>query len=122
MELKLEENIILVGFREDIGDVMSSFDVFLSTSLYEGMPYSLIEALRAKLPIIATNVVGNNEIVENGINGYLFPCKDSDMGASKILKLIEDNKELENMKSSSYLLFKDKFTIENMINSIVKNY
>lgn len=62
----------LIGYRNDADAIVRAFDVYLLTSLYEGLPYSLIEALRSGVPIVATDTTGNNEIVQDGVNGSLL--------------------------------------------------
>lgn len=111
------DNTILTGFRSNIEDFLNTFDIFLTTALYEGMPYSLIEALRAGLPIVATDVIGNNEIVMENINGYLFETKKVDDAAKIILEIINLNK-ICNMSIQSLLYYEKMFSIDNMI----KNY
>ena len=74
-------NIIFTGFADEVPAYLSATDIYLSTSRWEGLPYALIEAQSLGIPIVATNVVGNNEVVENGKNGFLFEdarqaCRD----------------------------------------------
>ncbi|WP_232313342.1 glycosyltransferase, partial [Paenibacillus sp. P22] len=71
----LQGRIILTGFQKNPLDFVQTFNIYLITSLYEGMPYSVLEALNFGLPLVATNVIGNNEVVENGYNGFLFEKK-----------------------------------------------
>ena len=110
-EYNLEDKIIFLGFSKDTDYILNLSNLFLTTSLYEGMPYSLIEASRAKLPIIATNVIGNNEIVEDGQNGYLFNRENIEDASLKIIELINDKNKLIETSNKSYKLFEDKFTI-----------
>ncbi len=77
----LEKKIHMLGFRNDASVLVSMFDIYLSSALYEGLPYSVIEAMRARVPIIATDVVGNNELVIDGVNGMLFPVGNVEKGS-----------------------------------------
>lgn len=86
---QMEEHIHLLGFRSDASRLVGMLDIYLSTALYEGLPYSMIEAMRAGVPLIATDVVGNNELVIDGVNGYLFPKKDVREGARRVMDQIE---------------------------------
>jgi glycosyltransferase involved in cell wall biosynthesis len=72
----LERNVFLLGRRSDVSELLQSFDVFLQSSITEGYSLALVEAASTALPILATNVGGNSEIIENGVNGYLVPSKD----------------------------------------------
>ncbi|WP_246876383.1 glycosyltransferase [Lactiplantibacillus plantarum] len=62
----------MLGERPDSEIVVTAYDIFLTTSQYEGLPYAPIEAMRAGVPILATKVVGNSELVIEGKNGYLI--------------------------------------------------
>lgn len=81
----LADKVHLLGFRSDASKIVGVLDVYLSTALYEGLPYSMIEAMRAGVPIIATDVVGNNELVVDGENGRLFSTKVVSEGAGLIV-------------------------------------
>lgn len=118
----LNDKVKLLGFRSDVEQVLQIFDIYMITSLYEGMPYSLIEALRCKLPIVATDTIGNNEVIEDSKNGYLFEVRNHEQGTDKLISLIEDKKLIEKMGENSYKLFKEKFTLEKMILDIEKLY
>lgn len=111
---ELEDNITLLGDRSDSEMIVHSYDYYLSTALYEGLPYALIEALRAGVPIIATDVVGNNEIVIPGTNGQLINLKNIE-SIHQIFDFQYDEEEI--VKS-----FNDRFSIDNMIDSIKKEY
>jgi glycosyltransferase involved in cell wall biosynthesis len=67
----LQGNVHFLGERSDVRVLMESADIYLNTSRYEGMPIALLEAMRMGLPIVATNVAGNNELVVAGQTGLL---------------------------------------------------
>ena len=71
-ENKLKDICYLLPFNEKNEELISAFNIFLSTSLYEGYPYVLLDANVNKIPIVASNVTGNNEIVKNNVNGFLY--------------------------------------------------
>ena len=72
------ENVTLLGYQKNVNEYLHASDLYLSTSLWEGLPYSLIEATRAGIPIVASDVTGNNEVVFYKQNGYLFQVNDTD--------------------------------------------
>jgi glycosyltransferase involved in cell wall biosynthesis len=88
-ELKMENHVFFLGQRSDIPEVLKGFDVFLQSSLTEGYSLALVEAAISALPIIATNVGGNAEIITDGENGCLVAAKDVDAYASAIKALGE---------------------------------
>jgi len=88
--LGLTECIHLTGLRRDVPELMHSFDVFALSSLWEGLPRVLPQAMAAGLPIVATAVDGNAEVVTDGVNGFLTPPGDPGAMADAILRLLED--------------------------------
>ena len=114
-EKKLENRIKLLGFRLDASQIVGMFDIYLSTALYEGLPYSMIEAMRAGVPIVATDVVGNNEIVESGENGYLFALNRIDIVMEYIMKLMDQTGNA-NIKSKEFFLI--KFSLAKMMKDL----
>lgn len=75
-KLGVEKYVCLTGFRHDVPQLLKLFDLFVSASLKEGMPYTLIEALAAGSPVVATDVIGNRDIIRNEKNGFLVPSKN----------------------------------------------
>ena len=88
--LKLTERIHLTGLRRDVPDLLHSFDIFALSSLWEGLPRVLPQAMAAGLPIVATAVDGNAEAVTDGINGLLTPPGDPQAMAAALLRLLND--------------------------------
>jgi sugar transferase (PEP-CTERM/EpsH1 system associated) len=72
-ELGLDSSLIWLGERNDIPELLRSFDIFVQTSIFEGMSNTILEAMASSLPIIATDTGGNPEVVSNGENGILVP-------------------------------------------------
>ena len=113
-------NIIFTGFTDEIPAYLSATDIYLSTSRWEGLPYALIEAQSLGIPIVATNVVGNNEVVENGKSGFLF--EDAQQACQDIEILLNDEKIYGKMQAEALLNFKDKFDIGVTIRKMEKIY
>lgn len=87
--LGLTGRVHLTGLRRDVPDLMHSFDIFALSSLWEGLPRVLPQAMAAGLPIVATAVDGNAEAVTDGINGFLTPPGDPHAMAAALLRLLE---------------------------------
>ncbi len=68
---RMEDKIFLIGFMKNAAEYIKAFDIFTLTSLKEGLPYSILEAGRASLPVIASSVGGIPDIIENGVSGML---------------------------------------------------
>ncbi|WP_160674492.1 glycosyltransferase family 4 protein [Clostridium sp. C8-1-8] len=114
----MEDRIKLLGFRDDISEIISVFDIYMITSLYEGLPYSLVEAIACGKPILATNVIGNNEIVIEGVNGELFEKGNIEQGFHKLVGMITDQEKLTRYSEESLKMYSSKFTIDNMIQNV----
>lgn len=118
-EKELEDKIHLLGFRKDAFKIVGAFDIYLSTALYEGLPYSMIEAMRAGVPIIATDVVGNNEVVISGRNGKLFPVGYIECAVQLLLRQLTERV----IESAAVIdLWKNQFSLEQMMERLCELY
>lgn len=86
----LRSHVRLLGFRRDIPEVLSAFDVFIMTSHTEGTSMALLEAMQSGLPAVVSNVGGNAHIISSGSNGYLFDLDQFHALKDIILKLYAD--------------------------------
>jgi glycosyltransferase involved in cell wall biosynthesis len=84
------ERFRLLGHREDTGALYPAFDVLILSSLYEGLPYVLLEAMACGLPVIATDVLGSRDVVLDGQTGLLARANDSAQIAAQTLKVLND--------------------------------
>jgi glycosyltransferase involved in cell wall biosynthesis len=87
-ELGLREAVRFLGARDDVPAVMSAADGYVMSSAWEGMPMVLLEAAAAGLPIVATAVGGNGEVVRDGESGFLVPARDSEVLRAGMLRLM----------------------------------
>lgn len=92
-ERGLSSRVVLLGERTDIPECLAASDVFVLPSRWEGLPLTIIEAMMAGLPVVASRVGGVPELVENGVTGFLVPFGDAAALAKTIQKLLDD-KEL----------------------------
>ncbi len=89
-ERGLASSILMIGPRHDIPDVLSTFDVFVLSSYTEGLPVTLLEAMAAGLPVVATRVGGNPEVVVDGETGVLVPPRDPEALAGALGQLLSE--------------------------------
>jgi len=87
----IEENIKFLGWRDDVAEVMSVFDIFVLPSLNEGMGRVLVEAMALGKPIVASDVGGIPDLVVNGENGFLVPVGNVGSLADGINRLIQSS-------------------------------
>lgn len=110
---RLEDNIKLLGKRDDINELLSITDIYLASSIREGLPVNVMEAMYKKLPIIATDNRGHRELVENNVNGYIVKNNSKEL-IKRIVKII-GNKELKNRFSQEAKKKSIKYIIEAII-------
>ena len=87
-ELNLSENVMLLGFRRDIREMFSIVDMFVLSSISEGTSITILEAMAAGKPVIATNVGGTPNLVEDGKTGFLVSPSELLLLGRKIIELI----------------------------------
>jgi glycosyltransferase involved in cell wall biosynthesis len=85
----LESVVTFTGWRPDISELLTTFDVFVMSSLWEAMPIALLEAMAARLPIVATDVGQNASIVQDGIGGVIVPAQNAGAIVAAVLDLID---------------------------------
>jgi glycosyltransferase involved in cell wall biosynthesis len=90
-ELGLANRLILTGLRRDIPELLAAFDIFVLSSLWEGLPRVLPQAMATGLPIVATAIDGNAEAVIDGVNGRLVPPSDPAALAQAVIELLRDS-------------------------------
>jgi glycosyltransferase involved in cell wall biosynthesis len=95
--------------------------LYLTSARYEGLPLAVIEAMALGKPIVASDVVGNKDCVEDGVNGYLLPM-DVNHFVDKICLLLEDVQHRSEMGKASRRLFEQKFKIEERIGYLEEIY
>jgi glycosyltransferase involved in cell wall biosynthesis len=116
-------NIHLVGFRSDVGAIMRMSDLFLSTSLWEGLPLTLIEYLSLGKPVYATNVVGNRDVITHCKEGILFDPKDAPQRVARdILSLLNDPERLNKFGINARKRYLALFTSSKMIKRTISIY
>ena len=117
-----DENVPIdfIGFSTEPMKYLLAADLYLSTSRFEGLPYGLIEAASVGLPIIASDVKGNNEVVKHNYNGFLF--KEEREAIDYINLFIQGKIDYQAMSAHSIKFFEDNFTEEKMISAITEIY
>ncbi len=96
-ELKIADNVHLVGWRKQVPQIMHSIDLLVLTSLWEGLPRVLPQAMAAGVPVVANDVNGSREAISDGINGFLTQPHDIQGMAGKILYLLNHPEEAQAM-------------------------
>lgn len=113
-KLGIASRVRMLGWRRDVPELLGAFDVFLLTSLWEGLPRSLVEAFLSGVPVVASHVDGVGELVEDGKNGFLAPPGDVDSLASSVVRLLT-NESLRQAMANQARASVGEFSAEKMV-------
>ena len=115
----LSADIYFAGNSNQVNDYLTNSDVFILFSKDEGLPISIIEAMRCGLPIISTRIAGIPEMIVEGISGYLVDADDRQL-SELFEKILIDKPDLTKMGESSRMIYEEKFSQKAMILSYVE--
>jgi glycosyltransferase involved in cell wall biosynthesis len=116
--LKLESKIHLAGWQPEASQFMAVADVVTLTSLWEGTPYSLLEAMADCKPVVTTSVNGCKEIVEDGVTGFLVPKNDSVAWAERVITLLRNSSLAAALGQQGRLRVQEKYSVQKMIHCL----
>ncbi len=119
-KLHIQDHIQFLGWRNDVPEILKILDVFVQTSLWEGLSLSILEAMAAGKPIIATNIKGNNELVVDGITGFLVLPRNPEMVGYYITRLLQDKRLVKKMGRLGRKRVEEKFDIKLHV-ELIKN-
>ncbi len=120
-KLNLENEIVFCGFRKDIPELISIFDIFVLSSYLEGMGSVLLEAMALSKPIVATKTGGIPEVVKDKENGILVPPRDHQALATGIIYLLKNGHIRKKMGKTGKEMLKD-FSVSKMVEGTEKIY
>jgi len=120
--LGLSKRLFFIGYQSEIPLIVSCYDVYLMTSLWEGLPLSLIEALALGKPVVATDVGGNAEVVLDKENGFIVPPMAVDKITEALTEMVNNRHNLTQYKSRNVERFTSTFSLEKMLEQHVSIY
>ena len=115
------KNIKLLGFKKNIYEYYLCADVFVLSSISEGTPNVVLEAMSYKCPVIATNVNGVNEIIENKKNGWIVPARNSKMIYQAINECFANPEKSQQIAENAFHIVCSKYTIEKMTDQFIEH-
>src|SRR5512136_1892018 len=114
-DLHLERHVILTGFRTDVLSLLKGFDLFVMSSVTEGLGTSLLDAMAAARPIVATTAGGIPEAVVDGETGLLVPTRDAHGLAEAMITLLGNPAECERMGRAGLARARERFSAARMV-------
>ncbi|MEI8061224.1 MAG: glycosyltransferase [Candidatus Berkelbacteria bacterium] len=122
LSLKLENDVFLLGSRDDIQQILDISDIFILSSKSEGLALCLLEAMERSLPVVSTRASGSNsEIISDGKNGYLVDSNEKDF--SEAMARLDANKKLrKNMGRNGREIVEKKYSIDIMVKNYLRLY
>jgi glycosyltransferase involved in cell wall biosynthesis len=111
----LEKHVFLTGFRPDVLSVHKAFDIFVMSSVTEGLGTSLLDAMACGKPIVATTAGGMPEVVKNGTTGILVPPRDHEAMANAIVDLLSNHQKRSEMGAAGQARARVYFSAERMV-------
>jgi L-malate glycosyltransferase len=111
----LEKHVILAGFRPDVLSLHKAFDIFVMSSMMEGLGTSLLDAMACGKPVVATRAGGMPEVVSDGESGILVPPRDDRALADAIVRLLKEPTLRERMGAAGMSLANTRFSAERMV-------
>ena len=121
-EHHLEKHVLLPGFRTDVLGCIKGFDLFVMSSITEGLGTSLLDAMACARPIVATRAGGIPEIVEDGVNGLLAPVRDHHALAEAMVRALKDPDLRRRLGEAGFARVNQRFTVERMVSETADVY
>jgi glycosyltransferase involved in cell wall biosynthesis len=112
--LGVETSARFLGTRDDVYHLLAAADVFVLPSVSEGMPMALLEALGMGVAVVASNLTGIADVVEDGRHGLLTPPGKPDSLAHAVTRLLEDDDLRANLSQSGKQLVRQEYTVDRM--------
>ncbi len=114
-DLEIRERVKFLGYRSDVLEVVSSFNIYALSSLWEGLPLAVLEAMAMGKPVAATSVPGTEEAVNEGETGFLVPLKDSRTLGRRLIDLVENPEKARLMGEAGRRRWKNRFILTRVI-------
>jgi glycosyltransferase involved in cell wall biosynthesis len=114
VDLGLGNSLRFLGSRSDIPELLAAADIFVLSSLWEGLPLALLEAMAMGLPVVSTQVEGVVDVVIEGQTGHLVPIADPDALGAAILRLVEDGAARQRLGANGKNTILENYTVDGM--------
>jgi len=113
--MRAADRIHFLGYRQDVTGLLNIFDVFCLSSVNEGLPLVLLEAMACGVPVVGSDVMGINEVITDNVNGLLFPNGDETMLVEKIKKLLREDSLRFKLHKAGLAYVKEKYCLDDKV-------
>jgi glycosyltransferase involved in cell wall biosynthesis len=120
--LGLQDQVVLMGSRNDARDLLTAADLYVQSSAREGMPISILEAMHACRPIVATDAGGTRELVRHDETGLLVPTGGAEPLAAALIDLLEDERRARRLALAARRLLVKRYDIRVVARSTEELY
>lgn len=121
-DLGLSGDVIFTGLRQDAPRLLARFDVFMLSSIHEGLPVAVLESMALGRPVVATRVGGLPGVLEDGRHGFLVPPGDPAILAERVLVLLRNHTLREHAGAAARIRVRERFSIQQMVQSVEHAY
>jgi glycosyltransferase involved in cell wall biosynthesis len=121
-ENKLEDIFIMLGWRTDAVNILAASDIFVMTSLWEGLPRALLEAMAVGKPACVYAADGAKDVIEDGVNGYITPIYDVESLADRVERLVRSKALREEIGARAKNGMKQEYFIDTMVKTLDSHY
>lgn len=118
----LKKDFIFTGWRRDVGRILSIIDIFVLTSLWEGVPIAVLEAMALGKPVVVTDTGGISEIIKDKFNGFLVKCGDVEGISNIVVDLLKDENLKDKISQNARDSIDSRYNIPSMVEATKKLY
>ncbi|MDI6751683.1 MAG: glycosyltransferase [bacterium] len=120
--MNLKDKVLFLGEKENVSEDLAKSDIFAFSSLFEGLPRAIMEAMAASLPVVATDVGGVSELVNDGKTGFLVKAEDAQALAESIEKLLLDKDLRKRMGEAGMEKIQKEFSMDRLVKEMEEIY
>jgi glycosyltransferase involved in cell wall biosynthesis len=120
--LGISNYIEWLGLVEDTQSYFCSIDIYIQPSFAEGLPNSVMEAMVTQQPVIASDIGGNNDLVEHEISGLRFPAGDAESLSNQIIRLLDDDELRRTIAAAGREVMEQRYDIERVVTQLAELY
>ena len=113
-KLEIADRVTFLGLRRDVADILAGAHIFVLSTNWEGFPLSILEAMRAGLPVVASDIGGVSEAVRHDETGYLVAPQNVEQLEARLSHLLATPEKRAQLGRSARAVFEDEFTFERM--------